>query len=229
VDSLEENVMKTALGIVLAAGLASVANAQVFTSGGPTSIPDNDPAGVNIPINVSGAVANITDITVTLRFGTTGIAPNREHTWVGDIIATITSPGGATFELMRRTGSTTPTGVGNLNDANGAYSFNDNAANALFWPNGTPAGFSAGWTAVAGNVPNGTYRPARWDGSAVVATSLMGAFGGQNANGVWTLNISDNASLDQGDLINWEINVVPAPGSVALLGLAGLAAGRRRR
>jgi subtilisin-like proprotein convertase family protein len=220
--------MKRAIGLAAVAGIAAAANAQVFTSAGPTAIPDNNPAGVNVPITVSGAVASISDITVTLRFGTTGTSPNREHTWVGDLIVTITSPGGATFELMRRTGSTTPAGVGNSGDANGAYSFND-AASTLFWPNGTPAGFASGFTVVSGNVPNTTYRPARWDGSAVVATSLMGAFAGQNANGAWTLNISDNAAFDQGDLINWEINVVPAPGSLALLGLAGLAAGRRRR
>lgn len=49
--------------------------------------------------------------------------------------------------------------------------------------------------------------------------------------GVWTLRIYDWASGDTGSLGGWSIDVthVPAPGALALLGLAGLVSGRRRR
>ncbi|MFM8641679.1 MAG: PEP-CTERM sorting domain-containing protein [Phycisphaerales bacterium] len=47
---------------------------------------------------------------------------------------------------------------------------------------------------------------------------LGNGFSGAGAQGTWTGSIT---------LIG--VNVVPAPGAIALLGLAGLAAGRRRR
>jgi xanthosine utilization system XapX-like protein len=49
--------------------------------------------------------------------------------------------------------------------------------------------------------------------------------------GEWSLFISDRAGGDFGSIGQWQINMVnlPAPGSLALLGVGGLVIGRRRR
>ncbi|MES2152193.1 MAG: proprotein convertase P-domain-containing protein [Pseudomonadota bacterium] len=78
----------------------------------------------------------------------------------------------------------------------------------------------------AGVAPfTGSYRP----------EGLLSAFNGQDAFGLWTFQVSDNARLDAGSINQWGIDVsgnsqdVPEPASVALLclGFAGLAAARR--
>jgi hypothetical protein len=55
------------------------------------------------------------------------------------------------------------------------------------------------------------------------------AFG--NANGNWTLKFENdwNFSGSQIDWQNVHVTLIPAPGAMALLGLGGLLAGRRRR
>jgi len=47
--------------------------------------------------------------------------------------------------------------------------------------------------------------------------------------GVWTLSAGDSAGGDQGTIDRLVITTVPTPASLALLGLGGLFAGRRRR
>jgi len=89
---------------------------------------------------------------------------------------------------------------------NGPYTF---AAGGAAFP---PA-------AVGGNLPNGTYAP----------FDPLSAFNGGASNGIWTLRITDNAGGDVGDIVNWELRIIPAPGALALLGLGGLVAGRRNR
>ncbi|HED54817.1 MAG TPA: PEP-CTERM sorting domain-containing protein [Phycisphaerales bacterium] len=52
-----------------------------------------------------------------------------------------------------------------------------------------------------------------------------------DAAGNWSIFITDNAGGDTGtvETISLEFTAVPAPASLALLGLGGLAATRRRR
>lgn len=194
------------VGLTLAMG--SVACADVYQGSG-LAIPDNRPIGVSSVINVVGGPSSITQVEVTLRGFT--------HTWIGDLNATLTSPGGTQFSLFSRVGRVPQGGgAGFSADVNGNYRFTDSAS-TTFW--------SA--ASVGGVVPSGSYRTTT--PQANVATSLNEAFGGQNSNGIWTLSMSDNAGADVGRIEGWTLSIVPTPGSLAILGLAGIAAGRRRR
>jgi hypothetical protein len=194
------------------AGLAvasSAASAAVY-SGGGFQIPDNNSAGASSVIAVAGDTPSITGVEVTLQ----GAA----HTWVGDLTATLTGPSGTVFALFVRPGKTAPnTGFGDSSDLAGDYRFTDSAS-VTFWA----AALSAGAI-----MPGGDFRTT--GGLADGATSLNGAFAGQNSNGNWTLNVSDNASGDVGGIQGWTLSIVPSPSSLAIFGLAGIAAGRRRR
>lgn len=191
-------------------GLAGSASAAVW-SGAGFIIPDNVPAGTTSVIAVSGDTSSITAVEITLT--------DLRHTWVGDLVATVTSPGGTTFTLFSRIGATTVGGVGDSSNLGGNYSFSDSAAGDIW------AEAAAGATGYV--MLSGAYRTT--DALSSTATSMNAAFAGEDSNGNWTLTIADNAGADLGDLGSWELNIVPTPGSLAVLGFAGLAAGRRRR
>jgi MYXO-CTERM domain-containing protein len=87
------------------------------------------------------------------------------------------------------------------------------ATQRLFWANG---GSSAPGTTVIDSV---AVNAISFSGTSADATIWLGnGYGASGTSGTWTGSIT---------LIG--VNAVPAPGAVALLGVAGLAAGRRRR
>ncbi len=186
--------------LLVVAGLAAAANAGVYAGPGG-AIPDSSTAGPGVFVSTIDASVDtdfpITGVVVVLNFGTGTVVGNREHTWAGDLIATV-SFGATNVRLLNR--------LGGGSDMNGQYTFADGAA--AFPP--APVDF---------NLPNGTYAP----------FDALAAFNGGASNGIWTLTISDNAGADVGDLVNWELRIIPAPGALALLGLGGLVAGRRNR
>ncbi len=162
----------------------------------------------------TGAIADNTPAgtSYTLNVASSGIIVSMdalnldfEHTWAGDLIVTLTH-GATSVVIWDRLGVPAST-FGNGDNFLGAYSFVD----------GGPA---LPETATGLDIPAGTYGTA----------NSLAAFVGQDVNGLWTLNISDNASADTGTVHGWSIDAtVPAPGAAALFGLGGLAAARRRR
>jgi MYXO-CTERM domain-containing protein len=223
--------MKINSTFALAAGLAAListsASADVFGGGLGGALPDSTTsnslagAGVfNSTINV-GAAGNIVSLnSVTLTSLT--------HTWVGDLQVWLTSPTGTRVNLFSRLGNTTATGFGNGNNLLGNYTF-------------TEGGAAFGGAGGTGLVPAGTYARSTNTNAAVVQFGADGATQGINANtfaafvgqsvtGVWTLSIRDLGNGDVGSLGSWAFDAtIPGPGAVALLGLAGLVGGRRRR
>lgn len=195
--------MKTAFAIAAIAGLTAAASAtDYFGTGG--SIPDN--GGPSNPFSSSvnvGTGGTISDVNVTL----TGAS----HTWVGDLIITL-SHGATSVQLINRPGVPELSTVGYSWNLAGNYTFDDSGATTFE---------SIGDVGSTFNLPSGTYAP----------ENALSAFNGGNAAGTWTLSISDNAGLDIGSIGGWTLSVttVPAPTSMALLGLGGLVAGRRRR
>lgn len=210
------------------AGLAAVmavpnqANAQVtYNYTGPNlgvTIPDAVPAGLIYDITVpdSGALS-------AMSIGLTIGPPN--HTWVGDLIMTITH-GATTSDVFRRVGATTSTAVGSSVDFGGPYTFIDSAAGRLV-------------DALAVNpIAPGSYRATTNTFVAPIGTgetviALNTVFGGGNINGLWRINISDNAGGDTGAVsaLSITLTVVPEPTSLALaaVGAGGLAWRRWRR
>jgi subtilisin-like proprotein convertase family protein len=149
----------------------------VSYTGPPVPIP-TIAATVTIPFMVSGLSGPISDLnfsfdgsSCTSDAGATTVG--LEHTWVGDLRITLTSPQGTTVTLMDQPG-------GPLNSGNNfCNTLLDDGATALIQAI-TPAG--APWT--------GAFKPA----------SPLAAFSGQNGNGTWTLTVSDLVPLDGGNV-----------------------------
>lgn len=209
--------MKKITSILAVAGLAIVAPAafgSAFTmTGGP--IPDNQPANplvITFNVTDTGPVTGL-DLTLT----------NLAHTWAGDLIVTLTAPGGTVADIMRRTTTVATSTVGDSTNFNGNYRFIDSGANLATALNALGD---------AANLASGDYAASTRTavpGAASTNVSLNTIFNGVSAFGTWTLRISDNAALDTGTLGSATLNIIPAPGAVALAGIAGLAGIRRRR
>ena len=209
---------KSIVGIVGAAGLAIAgsASAQTFNGTG-FAIPDNNVAGITSTTGATvGALPTIDTVTVSMTFSPV-------HTWGGDITAILSYSGGGSVTFINRIGSTTALGVGDSSDLAGPYVFQDGGAS--IWTAAAAAG-----AAVA--IPAGTYEPhTRSATFAYEASSFNSVFGGLSSSGEWTLFVSDGAGGDTGGVSAWSVTIttVPTPGAMALLGLGGLVATRRRR
>lgn len=152
------------------------ATPTAFSFTGPrAAIPDNNAAGVNVPIPVSlsGAVSKVTfsidGTTCSSAIGATTVG--LDHTWVGDLVGKLTSPSGATVTLFTR-----PGGTGNSGNNFCQTVLDDGATPSIQ----TITTSGAPWT--------GTFKPAQ----------PLSAFIGQSATGTWVLNVSDLASIDTG-------------------------------
>lgn len=129
------------------------------------------------------------------------------HTWSADLLITLTSPTGDVFDLMNNNGGNTDMGI---NAADGSLA---NVAPYTYLESGSGNGTFFGGAPLGG----GTYDANAW------------ASGGWAA-GDWTLSVSDTVGGDGGSIGDVTIMyTIPAPGALALLGLAGLAGSRRRR
>lgn len=208
-------IMKITSALALACTLASVSQASIVYdlpgSGLPVAIPDNTPAGITTTFTMPLAPGPITDIWLDMSIS---------HTWVGDLIATLTSPGGASFTLFSRVGAIVPGLFGDNSNLDGLYRFIDSGAN--FW---TAA--AAGESAYV--IPGGDYLPSAaltdTPTSWAADSGFIGLSPAQSV-GDWVLRISDNAAADLGTLsaANLYIVAVPEPGQIAMMVLAGVGA-----
>ena len=166
---------------------APVARDYAYT-GPAVAIPDNRPAGVRIPLVVANFAGTIGDANFrfdgnacTVAAGATTVGLN--HTWVGDLIVTLTSPANTTVTLMNMPG--------------GASNAGDNFCQTVLDDEG---GGGSIQNVAAGGAPfRGTFRPA----------NLLTAFRGQNPNGTWFLTVSDAASQDTGSVRAFTLSLTP--------------------
>jgi len=186
---------------LLALCAVGVATAQTYNYTGPvTALPDNTPAGLNFTINVTH-----TDLITDLNFAmpNTGAGDGNcsatigdvdsgiDHTWVGDIIIRITSPAATTVTIVDRMGFT---GTGFGTDA-------ENFCNTVIDDEG--AGGPIESAAATAEPFSGSFTP----------NNPLSAFDGQNPQGVWTINISDNAASDLGSVRALALTFAPPAGT----------------
>lgn len=169
--------------------VSSVLLAADFAGAGAV-IPDNNPAGVNIPFSVSGIVGPVARVRLSI---------NLSHTFIGDLNATLISPGGtARLVIFSRTGYRRSGSSGVSADLSGAYAFDD-AASTDFWV--TTDGLTTGQI-----VPPGTYRTSTagqtllsdHGGCTTFLNLAFGGLAGAQVNGIWNLNIADLVATDTG-------------------------------
>ena len=145
-----------------------------------------DLATVSADFTVSGVPAIPTDINVGLDIS---------HSWVGDLVVTITSPAGTSVELLNNIGGP---GFGCAGD-NLDLILDDQAAATY-----------ADLDATCNNLPAvaGTFQP----------LNPLSAFAGEDVNGTWTISVEDLAGGDGGTVNNVQLiltvpglNTVPFP------------------
>lgn len=128
------------------------------------------------------------------------LSVNIAHTFIGDLDMFLISPSGTRVEISTDNGGST----------NGMQIvFDDSAADPV-----TSLGSSDGPAIV------GTYRPEQ----------PLSTFAGQNADGVWRLEITDDAAADEGTLLGWGLTFKTGEASTTTasngaFSLAGLPAG----
>ncbi|MHC4808935.1 MAG: proprotein convertase P-domain-containing protein [Planctomycetota bacterium] len=190
--------MKRVLSAAAVAAVASVASADTVTV-------DYNVDSIDSGTVVSDTIA-LPDV-VSIDSITIDIA----HTWGGDLEITLTSPTGDVFELMFDDVDTSGSGNFDMGLVGGSGALDNVAPYEFVESGGLPE-----WDDSNGVAPAGTYNANAW------------ASGGWSA-GDWTLLINDDAGGDPTSIGSVTIAyTIPAPGALALLGLAGLA-GRRRR
>ncbi len=160
----------------------------------------------NVTFTVSGVTGSVSSVEVlNLTFGSPA------HSWVGDIEAVLIAPNGASHMVFGRTLATTATSCGDSTDATGPYSFGDSAAappNGGWWQTANILGAAVGMTP-------GAYRSTNIGGAGATipmpATNMNASFAGvTNANGTWTLRLSDHGGGDTGSVSAATLSVTGA-------------------
>lgn len=176
----------TVSGGILAAGSGTLGSSGTIN----LAIPDGTPAGVNSTITLpASTIPNAAALKIRI---------NANHTWVGDLIFKLTSPCGTTY-LFDRPG--VPAGAAGNSDNLGT----DNSGTP---PPGVYTFDLAGATVIpetntgTGFIAPGTYQPSDVNGAP---HTWAGFTFPCSAAGAWTLNVSDNAGLDVGTLVDWSI------------------------
>lgn len=147
-------------------------------------------ASTNVPLTISST--GTPTVNSVLPIGLPGnilsikvVDLDIQHSYIGDLSATLTSPAGTTIELFNRPG-TTGAGFG-CSGENLLVTFDDLAANN-----------AAAFENACGNTTpsiEGSYQPIQ----------ALAAFAGQAAAGEWRLSIRDNAAFDGGAILGWRL------------------------
>ena len=159
-------------------------------TGPAVAITDNNPTGINIVVPVAG-VGNISDLNFSFDGTVADPTPGSttvglDHSWIGDVLVKLTSPGGTTVAIFDRPGVPTSS-VGCNNNNLFQLGLNDEGGLPSVEIQGSPT--SPGCNS-ANAFPTGNFSP----------NNPLSAFDGENADGNWTVNISDNAAGDTGSV-----------------------------
>jgi len=170
-------------------------------------------ASADLLLSVDLSVAN--EMTISSVVGNSSASATASN-FTGFLLAGFLNTAGA--------GPAIADGVGNLSTANNASDFGPSIFNGGFdfginvwnFSTDTTVSVTAGSQAFDGS--------ATWAVDAGVYAALMA--GNLSGDIIFDADTDDDLGTNIG---TWEVKVIPAPGSLALLGLGGIAAGRRRR
>ncbi|MGI5506731.1 S8 family serine peptidase [Lentzea sp. CA-135723] len=148
---------------------------QTFAyTGAPIAIPDNDQTGVSVSLPVTGVGAasnlkfSVDGATCSATEGATTVGI--DHTFVGDLVGTLTSPSGKSVTLFSRAGGT----GNNICQA----VFNDDATTSFSSVTSAQAPFTGSWKPV----------------------TPLSALTADPADGTWTFKVADVVGSDRGSL-----------------------------
>ncbi len=158
-------------------------------------------ASTNVPVTISGSGTPTITSTLTLSGINGNIIGfkvkdlNIHHSWVGDLKATLKSPGNVDYVLFDQPGTTTPGGNG-CSQNHILVTLDNNATQ-------TAAQLESTCNSSSGATPppyaiNGTFQP---------ITSFAG-LNGTSPNGTWTLTINDLVGGDGGSLQTWSLELI---------------------
>ncbi len=176
----------------------SLAPTATFPGAGVGPIPDlatgcqpTQGAPLNVVFNVTGISGPPTDVNVSITFG----GPN--HSWAGDVTATLFAPNGTSHPIFGRLLATTATAAGDNSDLGGVYNFDNTVVTAGFWQAATAQ------TSATLPIAPDTYRTTNPGGAGAVnpqpPTDINAAFAGiPTSNGTWTLRLTDGCAADTG-------------------------------
>lgn len=186
VSSAETQTSHVQMAVVPAATFNADAGSLGAIPDGTSLTPCSSVTPKNVTFTVSGLTGSPTNVETSI----TTAAP--AHTFVGDLIATLIAPNGASFTVFGRTGATSAGSFGSGSDFTGPYNFKDSAAGTNWWT-----------AAATTPVPPGDYRtttPGPTTSPAPVTTMSPAFAGVANPNGTWTLRFQDCASGDTGSV-----------------------------
>ncbi|MEA3447064.1 MAG: proprotein convertase P-domain-containing protein [Bacteroidota bacterium] len=153
-------------------------------------LPDGVGVSYTTSINVSGYAPGTT---ITSPFDLVSVCVNMEHSFLGDLVISLTAPDGTTIILQAQGGGGTYLGepIDESNDSIPGVGYD------YCW---TPNPMYGTMTQMADsfqNLPAGNYA------SFEPFSELIGC----QVNGTWTITITDNWSIDDGFIFNWGINL----------------------
>ncbi|EME62071.1 S8 family serine peptidase [Amycolatopsis decaplanina] len=187
----------------LPVGTPSPVTRNFAYTGDAVAIPDSNPIGATVPITVSG-VGRASKLTFSVDGATcntdeTSTTVGINHSYVGDLVGTLTSPSGAKATMFQRSG-----GSGN------------NLCQVVF----TDDAATAFRSVTSANAPfTGTYKPAQ---------PLGGLTTGTMADGTWKFTVVDVAGGDTGSIrsVSLHINGYVQPGMAERPAGVGKSVGR---
>ncbi|MBH1965497.1 MAG: IPTL-CTERM sorting domain-containing protein [Comamonadaceae bacterium] len=152
-----------------------------FTQNTPIGIPDVTTSSSTLL--VAGSGASVLDVKVTTYI---------QHTFAADLDIRLISPGGTTVTL------TSDNGAGNNNVFNGTV-WSDKANPGGQVPYTTNDGLASDHAYVDNTLA-----------SPLAPEGALGAFMGQDPNGTWQLDITDDLAGDTGQLTSWSLEITTA-------------------
>lgn len=173
----------------------SFTTANEICFNGSVAIPDNNIPGIDNVL--AGLAGNIEDMNVSVTI---------DHTWVGDLVVSLAhtpngGPAGTPVVLIDRPGRTN-SGFG-CNQADIDAILDDEAMDLAEDACAAPPALSG----------------------SLIPNNLLSAFDGQDFSGDWTLNVSDRAGGDMGNLVQWCLMPTLTPLAVPESDLAVVKAG----